>query len=324
MRRFHHKMTFESFVLISGIVELSFLIAFQFYQVKLLTLAIKALQITIVIFICRRFMYQYNNRNGQRNSSVHNCFAITFLTFNLLFLVAILYLIVVVENYDVLIMEYVLYAHSSFGFVVCCVLFILGMLVLRVLHKSIFDPNKIKKQIDLSYSGNSQNRLTHISTAILPENEGNGANSQSDTITDSLKLKFQSSLRKNVDIHSSTRKLQLLCIVFSNVLSDSVELAIHSLRLFVFENNFIGEQHVEVNDIKGFVVYSAELFCLWLSSFANYLTFYCIVRNAFISQEAVDTIRSTWLQESNLVQYRKDENENENKDIQKYLLSNCN
>jgi hypothetical protein len=158
-----------------------------------------------------------------------------------------------------------------------------------------------------------------VNGALVPNSD------ESVEVNETRKKEYHKVTKRNIsDIYSKTRKLQLLCIMLSNVFSDSVELVIHSLRFFVFEESFIGEQYIEVNDMKGFMVYNAELFSLWLSSFANYLTFYYIVRGSFRTKKATNTVRSSLFRESVLLRYRKVENESENKDIQKYLLTNCN
>lgn len=316
MRQSHYKLTFESFVLISGIIELSFLIAFQFYQIKLFAFVIKSLQVTIVIFISRRFIYQYNNRDSRNNNSnVHKCYSITFLIANLLFLIAIMYFIMHIDNdINVVIMEYVLYAHSAFGFAVSFVLLIMGVLLLRALNE---DVSNVEHEV--SFFSSSVHSDVDVDGALVPNND------DSVEVNETRKKEYHKVTKRNIsDIYSKTRKLQLLCIVLSNVFSDSVELVIHSLRFFVFEESFIGEQYIEVNDMKGFMVYNAELFSLWLSSFANYLTFYYIVRGSFRTKKATNTVRSSLFRESALLQYRKLENESENKDIQEYLLTNCN
>lgn len=316
MRQSHYKLTFESFVLISGIIELSFLIAFQFYQIKLFAFVIKSLQVTIVIFISRRFIYQYNNRDSRNNNSnVHKCYSITFLIANLLFLIAIMYFIMHIDNdINVVIMEYVLYAHSAFGFAVSFVLLIMGVLLLRALNE---DMSNVEHEV--SFFSSSVHSDIDVDGALVPNNDN------SVEVNETRKKEYHKVTKRNIsDIYSKTRKLQLLCIVLSNVFSDSVELVIHSLRFFVFEESFIGEQYIEVNDMKGFMVYNAELFSLWLSSFANYLTFYYIVRGSFRTKKATNTVRSSLFNESALLQYRKLENESENKDIQEYLLTNCN
>ena len=318
MRQSHHKLTFESFVLISGIIELSFLIAFQFYQIKLFTFVIKSLQITIVIFISRRFIYQYNNRDSSNsNNNVHKCYSITFLIANLLFLIAIVYFIIHIDNdINVVIMEYVLYAHSAFGFAVSFVLLITGVLLLRVLNENV---SNVEHDVSLFSSSVHSDVDVDVNGALVPNSD------ESVEVNETRKKEYHKVTKRNIsDIYSKTRKLQLLCIMLSNVFSDSVELVIHSLRFFVFEESFIGEQYIEVNDMKGFMVYNAELFSLWLSSFANYLTFYYIVRGSFRTKKATNTVRSSLLRESALLRYRKVENESENKDIQKYLLTNCN
>ena len=261
-------------------------------------------------------MYQYNNRDSRNNNNVHNCYSITFLIVNLLFLIAIVYFIMHIDNdINVVIMEYVLFAHSAFGFAVSFVLLIMGVLLLRVLNQNVSnvdedDVSLFTSDVDVDVDG-----------ALVPN-----TNDDSVDVNQTRKKAYHKVTKRNniSDIYSKTRKLQLLCIMLSNVFSDSVELVIHSLRFFVFEESFIGEQYIEVNDMKGFMVYNAELFSLWLSSFANYLTFYYIVRGSFRTKKATNTVRSSLFRESNLLRYRKAENQSENKDIQEYLLTNCN
>ena len=135
-----------------------------------------------------------------------------------------------------------------------------------------------------------------VNGALVPNSD------ESVEVNETRKKEYHKVTKRNIsDIYSKTRKLQLLCIMLSNVFSDSVELVIHSLRFFVFEESFIGEQYIEVNDMKGFMVYNAELFSLWLSSFANYLTFYYIVGKSFVNKQPLSPIRRTFLQENNLV-----------------------
>ena len=293
MRLTLHKIKFESLVLISGIIELSLLTVFQFFPISIFPLLIQSLQITIVMFISRRFLKQYlTMRLEQEELKVHNYYFGILLTINIAFISTICYFYFKgIHEIE----QYIMYIHTSFSLVISIVLLFLGMKISKVIKSNIAEAHSLKKHdllvlmqdegiyaSTLFYSFSSDNKGDSVSS-LIPGDKSKG----DDDVNKEKKKKKrkipknQSLVSRNTDIHSKTRQKQLFLIVFTNLITDLIEFITHSLRNFVFKHWFDNDKEIHVLEWQAYVIYTIEMICLWFSSLANYLTFYCIVRNSF-------------------------------------------
>ena len=295
MRLTLHKIKFESLVLISGIIELSLLIAFQFFPISIFPLFIQSLQITIVMFISRRFLKQYLTMSlEQQELKIHNYYFGILLAINIAFISIICYFYFT-GNYDI--EQYITYFHTLFSLLVSIMLLFFGIKVLNVIKSNIAETRSLKRNdllllikdegiyaSTLFYSFSSDNKGDSVDSLIpdeKTENTKDDDNVKAKKKKVRTKKKNKSLISRNTDMHSKIRQQQLFLIVFTNLVTDLVEFVTHSLRIFVFDHLFDNDKEVQILEWQAYVIYSVELICLWLSSLANYLTFYFIVKNSF-------------------------------------------
>ena len=318
-----HKIKFESLVLISGIIELSLLTVFQFFPFTIIPLLIQSLQITIVMFISRRFLKQYLTMGlEEQETKIHEYYFGILLAINLGFISAICFCYF---KRDYVTEEYITYSHTSFSLLVSIMLLFLGMKILNIIKSNIAETVKKNDLLliftkdegiyasTLFYSFSSENKGGTVDPLIPGEHTEDVKKKKVRT-----KKRNQSTISRNIDMHSKIRRKQLFLIVFTNLFTDLVEFIMHSLRLFVYKHLFVHDDfQIGMLDWQAYVIYSVELFCLWLNSLANYLTFYFIVKNSFKVNDPLQNQDDKLLNDE-IENYNKEE-QHKNKDIDDYL-----
>jgi hypothetical protein len=289
------KFSFEKYVLISGIIEVSFILLFIIkFHIEFILDIIQALQILITLYISKQFLKLYiifeHSMKGKQETEnngkhIYNTYFWILAIISILLVVASIItdlpdifdnLKVIKEKAD----NIIDLLNDSIYFIISVILFIFSIMVIKILTLK------------------SQENALSINKDENDDNDDNDDKDDNDGI-----------YNRN-EIYLSTRKIQIFIISFGNLVTDFVELIISIFKEAVFrkEDKGIKEDNINIFDIL-------TLYSLWTSTFLNYIAFYFVVRNSFhINYVHISRKKSSIVLETQLIG-----KEEKNNDIDNFL-----
>ena len=148
--------------------------------------------------------------------------------------------------------DYVAYAHDSFSVVVSFLLYCFSLEIRNMIGVSLKDTNKKKEEDYLKSVKVSDSKVG----TYLAEDLG-------------------SECEKANEIYLKTRIIQLKLIAMANLVTDTFEFVMFTLRLFLLQKDV---QHIKYvtfpTTLPGYIVFAVQDICFIGSSLLNYITFY--------------------------------------------------
>ena len=283
MCKIYRGIKFENYVLISGIIEMMLFILFKLFRIDLFSLLIQALQIIITMFISRRFLKLYLTL-GKKNIETHiyNYYFYVLVAINGLFIVVSIAMAIITalskkeegkegNTLD----DYVAYAHDTFSALVSVVLYLFSLEIRKMIGISLKDSNKKKEE---DYLKSVKVADSKVGT-FLAEDLGEEC-------------------EKANEIYLKTRIIQLKLIAIANLVTDTFEFVMFSLRLFLLNNIDVKHEKFVTypQSFPGYIVFAVQDICFIGSSLLNYITFYYIIKDSY-QIEFIPNIEKNLLQE---------------------------
>jgi len=280
------KFSFEKYVLISGIVEVSFILLFiiKIHKEFILDI-IQALQILITLYISKQFLklyiiFEHSMKNGEETENngkhIYNIY------FWILAIISILLVVasIITDIPDIssnTFLDSIKAKDNIIDILNDCICLIISVILF------IFSI-MMRKLLTLKNKENALSDKDDDNDGIYNSNE----------------------------IYLSTRKMQIFIISFGNLVTDSFELIISIFKEAVFNKagREIDEHEDDINIFDILTLYS-----LWTSTFLNFFAFYFIVRKSFhINYIHITRKKTPIVLETQLIE--KEENNN---DIDNFL-----
>ena len=290
MCKIYRGIKFENYVLISGIIEMTLFLLFKMFRIDFFSLLIQALQIIITMFISRRFLKLYLTL-GKKNVETHvyNYYFYVLVVINGIFIVVSIAMAAITalsNNEGDIGDDYVAYAHDSFSVVVSFLLYCFSLEIRNMIGVSLKDTNKKKEEDYLKSVKVSDSKVG----TYLAEDLG-------------------SECEKANEIYLKTRIIQLKLIAMANLVTDTFEFVMFTLRLFLLQEDVKHIKYVTFPiTIPGYIVFAVQDICFIGSSLLNYITFYYIIRDSY-QIEFIPNIEKNLLQEDIDKQVQTKENE---------------
>lgn len=280
------KFSFEKYVLISGIVEVSFILLFiiKIHKEFILDI-IQALQILITLYISKQFLKLYiifEHSMKDEQETENNGKHIYNIYFWILAIISILLVVasIITDIPDIssnTFLDSIKAKDNIIDILNDCICLIISVILF------IFSI-MVRKLLTLKNKENALSDKDDDNDGIYNSNE----------------------------IYLSTRKMQIFIISFGNLVTDSVELIISIFKEAVFNKagREIDEHEDDINIFDILTLYS-----LWTSTFLNFFAFYFIVRKSFhINYIHISRKKTPIVLETQLIE--KEENNN---DIDNFL-----
>lgn len=290
MCKIYRGIKFENYVLISGIIEMTLFLLFKMFRIDFFSLLIQALQIIITMFISRRFLKLYLTL-GKKNVETHvyNYYFYVLVVINGIFIVVSIAMAAITalsNNEGDIGDDYVAYAHDSFSVVVSFLLYCFSLEIRNMIGVSLKDTNKKKEEDYLKSVKVSDSKVG----TYLAEDLG-------------------SECEKANEIYLKTRIIQLKLIAMANLVTDTFEFVMFTLRLFLLQEDVKHIKYVTFPiTLPGYIVFAVQDICFIGSSLLNYITFYYIIRDSY-QIEFIPNIEKNLLQEDIDKQVQTQENE---------------
>ena len=290
MCKIYRGIKFENYVLISGIIEMTLFLLFKMFRIDFFSLLIQALQIIITMFISRRFLKLYLTL-GKKNVETHvyNYYFYVLVAINGIFIVVSIAMAAITalsNNEGDIGDDYVAYAHDSFSVVVSFLLYCFSLEIRNMIGVSLKDTNKKKEEDYLKSVKVSDSKVG----TYLAEDLG-------------------SECEKANEIYLKTRIIQLKLIAMANLVTDTFEFVMFTLRLFLLQEDVKHIKYVTFPiTLPGYIVFAVQDICFIGSSLLNYITFYYIIRDSY-QIEFIPNIEKNLLQEDIDKQVQTQENE---------------
>ena len=290
MCKIYRGIKFENYVLISGIIEMMLFLLFKMFRIDFFSLLIQALQIIITMFISRRFLKLYLTL-GKKNVETHvyNYYFYVLVVINGIFIVVSIAMAAITalsNNEGDIGDDYVAYAHDSFSVVVSFLLYCFSLEIRNMIGVSLKDTNKKKEEDYLKSVKVSDSKVG----TYLAEDLG-------------------SECEKANEIYLKTRIIQLKLIAMANLVTDTFEFVMFTLRLFLLQEDVKHIKYVTFPiTLPGYIVFAVQDICFIGSSLLNYITFYYIIRDSY-QIEFIPNIEKNLLQEDIDKQVQIQENE---------------
>ena len=290
MCKIYRGIKFENYVLISGIIEMTLFLLFKMFRIDFFSLLIQALQIIITMFISRRFLKLYLTL-GKKNVETHvyNYYFYVLVVINGIFIVVSIAMAAITalsNNEGDIGDDYVAYAHDSFSVVVSFLLYCFSLEIRNMIGVSLKDTNKKKEEDYLKSVKVSDSKVG----TYLAEDLG-------------------SECEKANEIYLKTRIIQLKLIATANLVTDTFEFVMFTLRLFLLQEDVKHIKYVTFPiTLPGYIVFAVQDICFIGSSLLNYITFYYIIRDSY-QIEFIPNIEKNLLQEDIDKQVQTQENE---------------
>ena len=272
------KFSFEKYVLISGIIEVSFILLFIITIHKEFILdIIQALQILITLYISKQFLklyiiFEHSMKGKQETESngkhIYNAY---------FWILAIISILLVVASIITDISD-IFKDDSIFKKIKENADYIIDLL-----NDFIFFIISVIKILTLKSQENTQSN-----------------NTDENNVNDSI-------INRN-EIYLSTRKIQIFIISIGNLVTDFIELIISIFKEAIFNKRDGGNEEDDINIFDLLTLYS-----LWTSTFLNFIAFYFVVRNSFhINYVHISKKKSSIILETHLIEKEKNNNDIDN------------
>ena len=272
MCQIDHKIKFEEWVLISGILETILLLIYVLHKkYEILLTIIQALQIIITLFITRRFLKGYlifsENDTGP---NCYNYYYIILVIVNIIFIIVCLILNILslkkgIKTYYF--SSLITLIYDLFGSITSFILLIFGLKLKKLM---IIDKENEEKEVIQKYENNNSKDSSFENTKRKKFSQ-----------TFLLNEEIDKDLASNYEIFFSTRITQLNIIIWITFSTDFIE-CISSIFEMINHNDFsdINGEQKPTTQIAYFIrlIY---ILCIIISTFMNWFTLYFIVRKSF-------------------------------------------
>ena len=272
MCQIDHKITFEEWVLISGILETILLLIYVLHKkYEILLTIIQALQIIITLFITRRFLKGYlifsENDTGP---NCYNYYYIILVIVNIIFIIVCLILNILslkkgIKTYYF--SSLITLIYDLFGSITSFILLIFGLKLKKLM---IIDKENEEKEVIQKYENNNSKDSSFENTKRKKFSQ-----------TFLLNEEIDKDLATNYEIFFNTRITQLNIIIWITFSTDFIE-CISSIFEMIYHNEFSdinGEQKPTTQ--RAYFIRLIYILCIIISTFMNWFTLYFIVRKSF-------------------------------------------
>ena len=278
MCQIDHKIKFEEWVLISGLLETSFLLIYIFYKnYEIILTFIQAFQIIITLFITRRFLKAYIIfSESDEGPNCYNYYFIILVIINILFIIVciILNLITLFKEQKLSISSIIPFIYDCFGAITSLILLIFG---LKLKTLMIIDKENEEKEVNQKYEKKHKDSLDSSENL----NDKSVIKKQKFSQTFLLIEATEKDVVQIYDIFFNTRITQLNTIIWVTFLTDLIE-CISSLFELIFINDFTEKkgEHIPITK-RAYFIRLCYLLCIIISTFMNWFTLFFIVRKTF-------------------------------------------
>ena len=278
MCQIDHKIKFEEWVLISGLLETSFLLIYIFYKnYEIILTFIQAFQIIITLFITRRFLKAYIIfSESDSGPNCYNYYFIILVIINILFIIVciILNLITLFKERKLSISSIIPFIYDCFGAITSLILLIFGLKLKKLM---IIDKENEEKEVNQKYEKNRKDSIDSSENL----NDKSAIKKQKFSQTFLLIEATEKDIVSIYDIFFKTRITQLNTIIWVTFLTDLIE-CFASLFELIYSDEF-SEQKGELipTTKKAFFIRLSYLLCIIISTFMNWFTLFFIVRKTF-------------------------------------------
>ena len=300
-----HKIKFEEWVLISGIIELILMNIFLNYKrYTILLTIVETLQIIIILFITRRFFKSYFLlSNSNIGSFCYNSFYIILIILNAIFTIlsilldlsTIFYLQLFISS-DFL-NNFISLIYDFFGLITSFILLIIGLKLKGIMLKLKQIEEENKEESQFSYEEynpnirNNNNDLTNENKETGVSDTGNftivNLNIDNDDLrslspTYFLLKETSKDIKMTPEIFFNIRIKQLNIYIWITLVTNFISFLI-SLFKIIFSNEFIKIKNGEIypSNKRSYYIVLAEIINIIINTFMNWYTLYFVVRNTF-------------------------------------------
>jgi hypothetical protein len=279
MCQIDHKIKFEEWVLISGILETILLLIYILHKkYEILLTIIQALQIIITLFITRRFLKGYlifsENDTGP---NCYNYYYIILVIVNIIFIIVCLILNILslkkgIKTYYF--SSLITLIYDLFGSITSFILLIFGLKLKKLM---IIDKKKEEKEINQKYEDH------HRDSIDSSDNSSDKAHLKKQKFSQTFLLieATEKDVVSIYDIFFNTRITQLNTIIWVTFITDLIE-CIASIFEMIYNQEFKYENGKQTpNTKRAYIIRYSYLLCIIISTFMNWFTLYFIVRKTF-------------------------------------------
>ena len=305
-----HKIKFEEWVLISGIIELSLIniyLKYKRYSI-LLTLG-QTLQIIIILFITRRFFKSYFLlSNSPIGSFCYNSYYVILVIVNILFTIAsITFDLFTIYNSNFFSnFEYIndicSFIYDFFGLITSSILLIIGIKLKRIMIKMKQfeqDNKKVDKfsfeEYNISQLNNSEKKNNNLNNENTINKETGVSDTETFTVvslniedediysqTYYLLKETSKDINMTPEIFLNIRIKQLNIYIWVTLITNIISCSISFLLIYI-SKDFKREDNGEIfptNKISYYIIL-IENINVMIITFMNWFTLYFVVRNTF-------------------------------------------
>ena len=307
-----HKIKFEEWVLISGIIELSLMIFYLKYKrYEILLTIVETLQNIIILFITRRFLKSYFLlSNSKLGSFCYNSYYLILIIVNILFtilsvvfdLLSIYFNKVSEKEYEFL-NNIISFIYAIFSLFTSFILLIIGLKLKRIMIKINEFEEENKNEDKFIYEEYNPSNLLNTeikSNNLINENSLNKETGISDTgnftivtlnieeediksfsPTYFLLKETSKEIHMSPEIFLNIRIKQLNIYIWITFITDFLSLIILFFKTFYL--NYVKFENGEIfpRNEKSYYIILLLISNIIINTFMNWYTLYFIVRNTF-------------------------------------------
>lgn len=266
MLSFTKKLTFEIYVLLSGVLENVFYLLFKLLKNDIFTAFQESLQEIINLAIIFRFSLIFLRYQPKIKKKVVYAIFLTLVFTNLTF-----NLISFINNLNNFITYYQFYETflGIFYFSISLCLVFFGIYLKKLIRQSLIDTYITDNDYSIDQHNNKKNNLSQQKIKQLEHSE----------------------------IYYSTRIKQINIVIFSDLITDSIELICKILIYFVIFTDFSQDfKYSSPNTLFGWGVLYIDDLCGLTVTLTNYIAFYYIIRKSYINiKYGKDNQADIWL-----------------------------
>ena len=305
-----HKIKFEEWVLISGIIELSLInIYLEYKRYSILLTLGQTLQIIIILFITRRFFKSYFLlSNSPIGSFCYNSYYVILVIVNILFTIAsITFDLFTIYNSNFFSnFEYIndicSFIYDFFGLITSSILLIIGIKLKRIMIKMKQfeqDNKKVDKfsfeEYNISQLNNSEKKNNNLNNENTINKETGVSDTETFTVvslniedediysqTYYLLKETSKDINMTPEIFLNIRIKQLNIYIWVTLITNIISCSISFLLIYI-SKDFKREDNGEIfptNKISYYIIL-IENINVMIITFMNWFTLYFVVRNTF-------------------------------------------
>ena len=305
-----HKIKFEEWVLISGIIELSLInIYLEYKRYSILLTLGQTLQIIIILFITRRFFKSYFLlSNSPIGSFCYNSYYVILVIVNILFTIAsITFDLFTIYNSNFFSnFEYIndicSFIYDFFGLITSSILLIIGIKLKRIMIKMKQFEQENKKvdkfsfeEYNISHLNNSEKKNNNLNNENTINKETGVSDTETFTVvslniedediysqTYYLLKETSKDINMTPEIFLNIRIKQLNIYIWVTLITNIISCSISFLLIYI-SKDFKREDNGEIfptNKISYYIIL-IENINVMIITFMNWFTLYFVVRNTF-------------------------------------------